>query len=374
MKDIHHNAITSGLRHAQALFHKATQRKKLSRRQANQLMELISGGLEYYGISSAHVIIEAVAEQMDVKKLVLRETEEFVRDDCIITTNTSSLSVDKLAEDLSQPDRFCGMHFFNPVHRMPLVEIVRGRDSSEETIASVYAFALQLGKVPVVVDNGPGFLVNRVLGPYLNEAGFLLEDGASIQQIDAAAREFGMPVGPLRLIDEIGFDISSHAGVSLHKAFGERLNPSLALIALSETDRLGKKGGQGFYQYEKGRSKKPDESIYGELQIPVPAEPQKFSDQEIRARLVLQMINEATYTLQDGIVQRADQVDLALIMGTGFPPFRGGLLRFADTLHPRSILYHIRKLEEVYGTRFTPAPLLIDLAERDRTFYQAFGT
>ena len=374
MKDIHHNAITSGLHHAQGLFHKATQRKKLSRRQANQLMELIAGGLEYYGISSAHVIIEAVAEQMDVKKLVLRETEEFVRDDCIITTNTSSLSVDKLAEDLSQPDRFCGMHFFNPVHRMPLVEIVKGRDSSEETIASVYAFALQLGKVPVVVDNGPGFLVNRVLGPYLNEAGFLLEDGASIQQIDTAAREFGMPVGPLRLIDEIGFDISSHAGASLHKAFGERLNPSLALVALSETDRLGKKGGQGFYQYEKGRREKPDESIYGELQIPVPAEPQKFSDHEIRARLVLQMINEAARALQDGIVQRADQVDLALIMGTGFPPFRGGLLRFADTLHPRSILYHIRKLEEVYGTRFTPAPLLIDLAERDRTFYQAFGT
>jgi 3-hydroxyacyl-CoA dehydrogenase/enoyl-CoA hydratase/3-hydroxybutyryl-CoA epimerase len=183
-----------------------------------------------------------------------------------------------------------------------------------------------------------------------------------------------MPVGPLRLIDEIGFDISSHAGASLHKAFGERLNPSLALVALSETDRLGKKGGQGFYQYEKGRREKPDESIYGELQIPVPAEPQKFSDHEIRARLVLQMINEATHALQDGIVQRADQVDLALIMGTGFPPFRGGLLRFADTLHPRSILYHIRKLEEVYGTRFTPAPLLIDLAERDRTFYQAFGT
>jgi len=374
MKDIRHNAITSGLHHAQALFDKATRRKKLSRRQANQLMELIAGGLEYYGISSAHLIIEAVAEQMDVKKLVLRETEEVVRDDCIITTNTSSLSVDKLAEELSHPDRFCGMHFFNPVHRMPLVEIVRGRDSSEETIASVYAFALQLGKVPVVVGNGPGFLVNRVLGPYLNEAGFLLEDGASIQQIDTAARAFGMPVGPLRLIDEIGFDISSHAGASLHKAFGERLNPSLALVALSETDRLGKKGGQGFYQHEKGRTERPDESIYGELQIPVPAEPQKFSDHEIRARLVLQMINEATYALQDGIVQRADQVDLALIMGTGFPPFRGGLLRFADTLHPRSILYHIRKFEEVYGTRFTPAPLLIDLAERDRTFYQVFGT
>ncbi|MEC7386782.1 MAG: 3-hydroxyacyl-CoA dehydrogenase NAD-binding domain-containing protein, partial [Gemmatimonadota bacterium] len=332
------------------------------------------GGLEYYGISSAQVIIEAVAERMDVKKLVLQETEECVRNDCIITTNTSSLSVDKLAENLNQPDRFCGMHFFNPVHRMPLVEIVRGRDSSEKTIAAVYAFALQLGKVPVVVGNGPGFLVNRVLGPYLNEAGFLLEEGASIQQIDTAAIEFGMPVGPLRLIDEIGFDISAHAGASLHRAFGERLNPSLTLVALSATDRLGKKGGQGFYQYEKGHNERPDESIYGELQMPAPTEPQKFSNQQICSRLVFQMINEAARILEDGIVQRAEHVDLALIMGTGFPPFRGGLLRFADTLHPRSILYHIRKLEEVYGTRFTPAPLLIDLADRDQTFYQAFGT
>ena len=374
MKDIDHNAITTGLRHAKGLFDKATQRKKLSRRLANQRMELIAGGLEYYGISSAQVIIEAVAERMDVKKLVLQETEECVRNDCIITTNTSSLSVDKLAENLNQPDRFCGMHFFNPVHRMPLVEIVRGRDSSEKTIAAVYAFALQLGKVPVVVSNGPGFLVNRVLGPYLNEAGFLLEEGASIQQIDTAAIEFGMPVGPLRLIDEIGFDISAHAGASLHRAFGERLNPSLTLVALSATDRLGKKGGQGFYQYEKGHNERPDESIYGELQMPAPTEPQKFSNQQIRSRLVFQMINEAARILEDGIVQRAEHVDLALIMGTGFPPFRGGLLRFADTLHPRSILYHIRKLEEVYGTRFTPAPLLIDLADRDRTFYQAFGT
>ncbi len=183
-----------------------------------------------------------------------------------------------------------------------------------------------------------------------------------------------MPIGPLRLIDEIGFDISAHAGASLHRAFGERLNPSLTLVALSATDRLGKKGGQGFYQYEKGHNERPDESIYGELQMPAPTEPQKFSNQQIRSRLVFQMINEAAHILEDGIVQRAEHVDLALIMGTGFPPFRGGLLRFADTLHPRSILYHIRKLEEVYGTRFTPAPLLIDLADRDRTFYQAFGT
>ena len=230
------------------------------------------------------------------------------------------------------------------------------------------------GTDEIVVGNGPGFLVNRVLGPYLNEAGFLLEDGASIQQIDMAAREFGMPVGPLRLIDEIGFNISSHAGASLHKAFGERLHPSRALVALAKTNRLGKKGGQGFYQYEKGQAKEPDESIYGELRIAVPTQRRTFRNRDIQARLILQMINEAARALEDGIVQSADQLDLALIMGTGFPPFRGGLLRFADTLHPRGVLYRIRKLEEVHGARFTPAPFLIDLADRDLTFYEALGT
>lgn len=373
MHDIHHSAITSGLYRAKGLFDEATRRKKLTKRRARQAMELITGGLKYYGLSSAHLIVEAVAEKMDVKTAVLRHLEEVTNNDCIIATNTSSLSIDTLSEDLNRPDFFCGIHFFNPVHRMPLVEIVRGSNSSTETIATAYSFALQLGKVPIVVNDGPGFLVNRVLGPYLNEAGFLLEDGASIRDIDTAAKRFGMPTGPLRFLDEVGFDIFADAGTVMHKAFGERFDPASIFLELYETDRLGKKNGEGFYQYMDGEAREPDESIYSELHAQVPSKTRKFSDDTILNRLLLQMINEAAFALEDGIVQSADQVDLALIMGAGFPPFRGGLLRFADTVHPRGVLYRIQKLEEVYGARFTPAPLLIELAEQDRTFYETFG-
>ena len=373
MQDIHHAAITDGLYRAKVLLDEAAQHKKLTNRQAHQAMELITGGLEYYGLSSAHLIVEAVAEKMDVKTSAFRQLEEVASSECVIATNTSSLSINKLSKGLNRPDSFCGIHFFNPVHRMPLVEIVQGSNSSAETIATAYSFALQLGKVPIVVNDGPGFLVNRILGPYLNEAGFLLEDGASIRDIDTAAKRFGMPVGPLGLLDEVGLDIFTHAGTMLHKAFGKRLDPAHIFLELSGTDRVGKKNGRGFYRYMDGQPKEPDESIYSELHLPAPSKNRKFSDKTILNRLLLQMINEAALALEDGIVQSADQVDLALIMGTGFPPYRGGLLRFADTVHPRGILYRIRKLEEVYGTRFTPAPLLIELAERDRTFYETFG-
>jgi 3-hydroxyacyl-CoA dehydrogenase / enoyl-CoA hydratase / 3-hydroxybutyryl-CoA epimerase len=373
MKDIRHDAVTGGLQHARQLFDKAVKRRKLTRREAAQHMELITGGLEYHGLSNADLVIEAVVERMEVKRAVLAEAEQNVSPDCVLATNTSSLSVDTMAEALGRPERFCGMHFFNPVHRMPLVEVIRGADSSDWAVATVYALALRLGKVPVVVGDGPGFLVNRVLGPYLNEAGFLLGDGASIQEVDRAAKKFGMPMGPLRLIDEVGIDVSAHAGASLHEALGARLTPSPVLVALGKTERLGKKGGRGFYLYEKGRQKDVDETVYAELGSAVPAVRKKLTEREIRRRLVVQMINEAARALSEGIVRTAADVDLAMIMGTGFPPFRGGLLRFADSVHPRGILDRARDLSEKYGDRFTPAPLIEELAAADRTFYDAFG-
>ncbi|MEE2898731.1 MAG: 3-hydroxyacyl-CoA dehydrogenase NAD-binding domain-containing protein, partial [Gemmatimonadota bacterium] len=302
MKDIRHEAITSGLQHARGLFEKAVSRRKLSRREADQLMETVTGGLDYHGLSSADLVVEAVVERMDVKRAVLRETEQSVGDACILATNTSSLSVDEMASALTRPQRFCGMHFFNPVHRMPLVEVIRGSESDERSVATVYAFALELGKIPVVVGDGPGFLVNRILGPYLNEAGFLLGDGASIKQIDAAAKQFGMPMGPLRLIDEVGIDVSAHAGVALHAGLGDRLTPSPTLVALGKTDRLGKKGGRGFYVYEDGHRKNADDAVYEELGAAVPAQRRKLQDRDIRARLVVQMINEAARALAQGIV------------------------------------------------------------------------
>jgi 3-hydroxyacyl-CoA dehydrogenase/enoyl-CoA hydratase/3-hydroxybutyryl-CoA epimerase len=373
MKDIRHDAVTGGLRHARELFDGAVARHRLSRREAAQRMELIGGGLDWTGFAAADLVVEAVVERMDVKRAVLAETESKVSASCVVATNTSSLSVDAMADALRAPGRFCGMHFFNPVDRMPLVEVVRGARTSDGTVATVYALALALDKVPVVVRDGPGFLVNRILGPYLNEAGYLLGDGATVQEIDAGAKAFGMPMGPLRLIDEVGIDVSTHAGASLHEALGERLTPAPALVALAATGRLGRKGGRGFYVYEKGKEKGVDQTVYAELGASVPTTRGGVDQLRVRRRLVGQMINEAARLLEEGVVRRAADVDLAMIMGTGFPPFRGGLLRFADSLHPRGVLDRVEALHEQYGSRFAPAPLIEELARTDRLFYDAFG-
>jgi 3-hydroxyacyl-CoA dehydrogenase/enoyl-CoA hydratase/3-hydroxybutyryl-CoA epimerase len=376
MKDIQHEAVTGGLRHARELVDKAVSRRRLTRLEAEQQMERISGGLDYHGLTAADVVVEAIVEKMEVKKTVLAETERHVSRTCILATNTSSLSVTEMAGALAHPERFCGMHFFNPVHRMPLVEVIRGAQTSDATVATIYELALTLGKVPVVVGDGPGFLVNRILGPYLNEAGFLLAEGHTVETIDRVAKEFGMPMGPLRLIDEVGIDVSGHAGASLHAALGPRLEPSPVLVELAGTGRLGRKGGKGFYLYEKGREQGVDPSIYAQLtSVPRPsgrAETSPESDRVIRRRLVLAMINEAARILDDGIATSAQDVDLSMIMGTGFPPFRGGLLRFADTLHSRGVLDRMETLHGKLGVRFEPAPSLVRLAENDRSFYSGY--
>lgn len=375
MKDIQHEAVTGGLQHASELFGKAVKRRRLTPREARQAQERISGGLDYHGLSNADLVVEAIVEKMEVKKAVLRELEDHVADDAILATNTSSLSVTEMAEALARPERFCGMHFFNPVHRMPLVEVIRGARTSDEAIVTVYRLSVELGKVPVVVGDGPGFLVNRILGPYLNEAGFLLSEFGSVGEIDSVAKSFGMPMGPLRLIDEVGIDVSGHAGASLHAGLGDRLEPSPLLLELGKTDRLGRKGGLGFYRYEDGKEKEVDPGIYPALGLAGNGSAGGDASERarvIRRRLVLAMINEAARILDDRIVTAAQDVDLGMIMGTGFPPFRGGLLRFADTLHPRGVLDRLKELHDQFGVRFEPAPLLVRLAADDRTFYDAF--
>jgi 3-hydroxyacyl-CoA dehydrogenase/enoyl-CoA hydratase/3-hydroxybutyryl-CoA epimerase len=373
MKDVRHEAVTGGLRHARSLFDDAVSRRHLARAEASLRMELISGGLDYSGFGAADLVVEAVVERLDTKRKVLAEVEGEVSEDCILATNTSSLSVDAMADVLRRRDRFCGMHFFHPVHRMPLVEVVRGSKTSDEAVRTVCALALRLGKVPVVVEDGPGFLVNRVLAPYLNEAGWLLADGVSVQHIDAAARAFGMPMGPLRLLDEVGIDVSTHAGTSMADALGDRLAPAPPLVALAASGRRGRKGGLGFYRYQKGKERAVDEAVYDDLGDAVPSGRRKLDPLEIRRRLVVQMINEAARALDEGIVSTARDLDLAMVMGTGFPAFRGGLLRFADAQHPRAVLDRTRALQEVHGDRFAPAPLLEDLARSGRPFYDAFG-
>jgi 3-hydroxyacyl-CoA dehydrogenase/enoyl-CoA hydratase/3-hydroxybutyryl-CoA epimerase len=376
MKDVRHEAVASGLRHARSLFDDAVSKRRLRKAEAERKMALVSGGIEYHGFQTVDLVIEAVVERLEVKRAVLREIEGLVADTAVIATNTSSLSVDALAEGLEHPERFGGMHFFNPVHRMPLVEIVRGARTGDETVATLHGLAVDLGKVPVVCRDGAGFLVNRILGPYLNEAGWLLAEGATVQEIDGAAKEFGMPMGPLRLVDEVGVDIANHAGRALHEAFGDRLALSPPLAALAATDRLGRKNGRGFYRYQDGKEAGVDESVYAAVGSAAPGRGVRGAaadSRELRARLILAMVNEAARVLADGIVPRAADVDLGMVMGTGFPPFRGGLLRFADTLHARHVLSRLEELAQRRGERFRPAPVIEELARNDEGFYEAFG-
>ena len=372
IKDVRQDAVSLALKHAAELFDSSVRRRRLSRQEADQAMDLISGGLDYVGLGPAGLVVEAVVEKMEVKRTVLGELESRMAESSVIATNTSSLSVDALAEALTSPGRFLGMHFFNPVHKMPLIEIVRGKQTEDSAVATIYHLAVRMGKVPVVVRDGPGFLVNRILGPYLNEAGHLLGEGATIDAIDGAAVSFGMPMGPLRLIDEVGIDIVRHAGETLHKAFGERLAPAPALVAIADSGRLGKKGGSGFYKYENGRESGADPTVYDISRSGDVSPELRPTPDAIRDRLVLSMINEGARVLSDGITSSAGDLDLAMIMGTGFPPFRGGLLRFADEIHPRALVQRLEHCEGTLGERFSPAPLLRQLARDDRGFYEAF--
>jgi 3-hydroxyacyl-CoA dehydrogenase / enoyl-CoA hydratase / 3-hydroxybutyryl-CoA epimerase len=369
LKDIDQDALSTGLRHARTMFDKLVSKRKLRQREAEDRMSAISPALDYAGFSTVDLVIEAVVERMDVKKTVLREVEGAVGPDAVLTSNTSSLSITAMQEALERPERFAGMHFFNPVHRMPLVEVIRGEHTSDEAVATVFALTLRLGKTPVIVGDGPGFLVNRILTPYLNEAGFLLQEGASIAEVDEALLGFGMPMGPFRLLDEVGLDIARHAGGTMHEAFGERFAPAPALMALEGTERLGRKNEKGFYVYEKGREKHPDPSVYEELAPVIGAERREVGAADIRDRCILPMINEAARILEDGIARSAGDVDLAMITGTGFPPFRGGLLRYADRLGVDLVLARLEALERSHGARFAPAPLLRRKAESGEGFY-----
>ncbi|MFO7894855.1 MAG: 3-hydroxyacyl-CoA dehydrogenase NAD-binding domain-containing protein [Longimicrobiales bacterium] len=370
LKDIEQSALSEGLQHARSMFDKLVERHKLDRREAERRMGAISPSLDYSGFGTVDVVIEAVVERMDVKKSVLEETESEVPDDAVLTTNTSSLSITEMGSGLERPENFVGMHFFNPVHKMPLVEIVRGEATSDEATATVFDVVQGIGKTPVIVKDGPGFLVNRILTPYLNEAGFLLGAGASIAEVDRALKDFGMPMGPFRLLDEVGLDIARHAGRTMEDAYPDRMASSPPLVTLGdESDRLGKKNEKGFYVYEDGKEQHPDPSVYDELSDIIGDSQTSLPQREIVDRCVLPMINEAARILDEGVAKSPGDVDLAMITGTGFPPFRGGLLRYADSLALKTVLAKLESFERHFGPRYEPAALLRRKAEAGEGFY-----
>jgi 3-hydroxyacyl-CoA dehydrogenase len=253
---------------------------------------------------------------------------------------------------------------------MPLVEIVQGEGTDADTVETLAALAVRLGKVPVVTRDAPGFLVNRILGPYLNEAGHLLDEGWDAAAVDRAWKRFGMPMGPYRLIDEVGIDIVAHAGQAMAEALGDRMAPAKSLAVLARSGRLGRKGGGGFYRYAKSRETDIDSSVYADMQLPGRRSTPAAS--QIVNRLVLTMINEAARVLQSKIVGSAADVDLGMVMGTGFPPFRGGLLKYADDRGVDDVLGAITALHESHGDRYRPCALLTELGEAGETFHGAF--
>lgn len=306
------------------------RRHRLKRHQALAATDSLQAAREATGFGRSQVILEAVAEDLAIKKKALLGMATQVSEDCILATNTSSLSVTAIADGLPHPERVVGMHFFNPVHKMPLVEVVRGEETSEETAAETAALALALGKTPVVVRDVPGFLINRILGPYLDEAVHLFAGGADPARIDRLMLEFGMPMGPFRLLDEVGLDIASHASKILHAAYGDRMSPATAISAMVDPDRLGKKTGRGFYQHPVGKGRSTLCRDLGRFQLGQACI--ALEDADIVDRLVLLMVNEGWRCLEEGVVGSEEELDLATVLGTGFAPFRGGLMSHAKAM------------------------------------------
>lgn len=371
MKDLNTEALGKGLKHASDLWKRLLKRRSIDKYQFRQKMDLVTVTTDYSGFGTLDLVIEAIVEDMGIKQKVIAECASHMRQDAIIATNTSSLSVTEMAQGHPRPEYFAGMHFFNPVHKMPLVEVIRGEKTSDETIATIFELSKKMGKMPVVVKDGPGFLVNRLLLPYMAEAAFLLQDGMDINKVDAVyVKEFGMPMGPFALMDEVGLDVCTKVLKIFRKAFGERVELAPCMEALGKTGRLGKKNGQGFYTYsEDGKRQGVDETIYSALGLSAPTSP--LSSKECIERGVFAMVNECSRALiEDKIVETPQEVDLAMIMGTGFPPFRGGLLKYADSV---GLTYIETQLAEYAvqrnAARLRPANPLKDLAKANKKFY-----
>jgi 3-hydroxyacyl-CoA dehydrogenase/enoyl-CoA hydratase/3-hydroxybutyryl-CoA epimerase len=368
MKDLNVKALSLGVQAASKIFTKQVQKKKINKRELLQKLNLIAPCVDFSGFNTVDLVVEAIVENLDVKKKVLQELEGQVQDGCVVATNTSSLSVSAMQSGLKHPERFVGMHFFNPVHKMPLVEVIRGAQTSDQAVSAVFQLSKTLGKTPIVVKDAPGFLVNRLLMPYLNEAVYLLADGVPIPEIDRVLLDFGMPMGPMELIDEVGVDVGDKVSHILHEAFGDRMAPAPLNGKAVAAGRLGKKNGLGLYRYVgPKKTQELDPQIYEIMGVRV--KPHALAHEEMIERCILPMINEASRCLEEGIVSSPAEVDLGMIMGTGFPPFRGGLLRYADTLGARAIVDRLRKYEARFGARFAPSPALLARAEHGQSFY-----
>ena len=372
VKDISNQAIALAYSAVLKIFNQLKEIKKINQTKLEQKILKISPATDYTGFAGAELIIEAVVENTQIKQKVLQEIESASNSEAIIVSNTSSLSINELSSVLNNPARFAGLHFFNPVNKMPLVEIIAGEKTSPETIQKLLTLSKQLGKTAVVVKDVAGFLVNRILLRYLNEAMYLLQEDLPILAIDNIIEEFGLPMGPFTLADTVGIDIGAKVAISLEQAYGERMQVALLLNSLQQEKLLGKKSNAGFYLYNNNKKTSVNPKIAEILQKIKPQlakYEQKPDKQVIISRCIYSMINEASKCLEEQVIANAKQLDLAMIYGTGFPAFRGGLLRYADSVGIVKIVETLQQLQQIYGARFLVSDLLLSMAKNNTKFY-----
>ncbi len=378
MKDIQTQSLELGMSEAIKLLDKAVTRKKMTPAKMGAVLAKIHPTLSYGDFGGVQFVVEAVVENEKIKKSVLAEVEKAVQEGTVLASNTSTISITRLAEDLKHPENFCGMHFFNPVHRMPLVEVIRGKKSSEQTIATAVSYALKMGKTPIVVNDCAGFLVNRVLFPYFAGFSKLIQEGVDFKRIDQVMEKFGWPMGPAYLLDVVGIDTAHHANGVMAREFPDRMSSSEKTVieVMFENKRYGQKNSLGFYAYKADKKGTPKKAIdpltYTFIQSVVTAgrsfPNNDVTDAEIVDRMMLPMIIECSRCLEEKIVSLPVEVDLGLIYGLGFPPFRGGALRYADLIGHQELCKTALKYQKL-GKLYEPTQQMLDFAKSDKSFY-----
>jgi 3-hydroxyacyl-CoA dehydrogenase/enoyl-CoA hydratase/3-hydroxybutyryl-CoA epimerase len=368
IKDRDEAALGRGLKHVREILDERVKARRLTTTERDLKMARVTATTDYDGFDAVDLVIEAVFEDLNLKRQVLAEVEQNTAKSAIFASNTSSLPIGQIAAGARRPEQVIGMHYFSPAHKMPLLELVITDLTAAKVVASAVEFGKRQGKTVIVVRDGAGFYSSRILGPYLNEASFLLAEGVSIEQIDAALVAWGFPLGPVALLDEVGIDVGAKVGHVLHEAFAPRMPLPPGIDALLKDERFGKKNQRGFYSYagnEKG-PRKVDASVYSLLGV----EPRRtLPKDDIAQRCALQMINEAAYCFGEGILRSARDGDVGAIFGLGFPPFRGGPFHYVDAVGAADIVRRLENFVSLLGPRFAPAPVLLAMATMGGTFY-----
>ena len=372
MKDINQPALDLGMNEAIKILSKGVKLGKLKADKMAKVVATITPTLDYASVKHADLVVEAVVENPKVKDAVLQEVEGIIAEDAILTSNTSTISIDLLAKNLKRPELFCGMHFFNPVHKMPLVEVIRGEKTSDETIATTVAYASAMGKSAVVVKDCPGFYVNRVLFPYFRGFSLLMNEGADFRQIDKVMTKFGWPMGPAYLLDVVGIDTAHHCADVLAEGFPERMATidGDVVAGLYEQGKFGQKTGSGFYAYSIDKKGRPKKDFVEQVFDIIGAPKKEYDTNEIIERMMLPLIFEVARCLDEGIVATAEEADMALLFGIGFPPFRGGALRYADETGLENIVAMADKYQSL-GVSYEVPELIKQMVADNKTFYNA---